>query len=212
MWRFAYSSDSDATEGHGGEHRRRRGSRGRVCAVKFSGLGLYDKGRGVRRGTPPGRLGAWTDGDGRTTGGRDAVSCFSLPLGVWVAKRKISADSQKGATVATSLPSDTNINRRAPFVVPSRVSVPSPKKAQCVPPPRFGIPPFCGVCRRRLVVKERDCFPSHGWCPGGSRVQALCAGVVSGAPWRPGGAGTGPNGPGRPSCPPGRSKDCHWRW
>lgn len=53
---------------------KEEGLQGRGCAAKFSGLGLFFE--GVRRGPPPG-LGAWTDGDGRT-GGRDAVSCFSL--------------------------------------------------------------------------------------------------------------------------------------
>lgn len=111
-------------------------------------------------------------------------------------QRKISADSQrqKGATVATSRPSDTNMNRRAPFVVPSRVSVPSPKKAQRVPA-RFGIPPFCGVCRRRLVVKERAGLGFRpraplGSCPALRGAQVLEQGRMG----------------------PPRWKDCHWRW
>lgn len=165
--------------------------------MKFSGLGLYDKGRGgVRRGTPPGWLGAWTDGDGRTTGGRDVVSCFSLPLGVWVAKRKISADSQKGATVATSLPSDTNINRRAPFVVPSRVSVPSPKKAQCVPPPKIW-------------------HPAILWCVppsfGGERAGLLPLPWL--VPWRVSGSGLVRWGRARRSVAPWRCWNrAEWAW
>lgn len=63
------------------------------------------------------------------------------------------------------------------------------------------VPPSFGGERAGMV-------PLHGWCHGGSRVQASCPALRGALEVLE----QGRMGLGRPSCPPGRSKDCHWRW
>lgn len=164
--------------------------------MKFSGLGLYDIGRGgVRRATPPGRLGAWTDGDGRTTGGRDAVSCFSLPLGVWVAKGR-------SLQIRKRVRRSQRVCQATPILTGGRHS--SYRPALVFPRPR-----------RRSACPPKIWHPAILWCVppsfGGERAGLRPLPWL--VPWRVSGSGLVRRGRARRSVAPWRCWNrAEWAW